>query len=130
MQEIAAYPGKRAISRDAAFPLSKLAVAVELTQKILTQNPFPFSILCHVADGNFPAFIIMDPNKLKELPAVRELTHHMTDAIIGMGGMCTGERGIGPGKITSLGKEAGPGSMAALLSVKNALDPKGLLNLG
>jgi len=127
---ISAHPGKRAISTDAAVPLSKLAEAVALTEEILSQSPFPFSILGHVADGNFHAFIITDPNKPEELPAVRELTHHMTDAIIDMGGTCTGEHGIGAGKISSLEKEAGPGSMAVMLSIKKALDPKGILNPG
>lgn len=127
---ISAHPGKRAISTDAAVPLSKLAEAVALTEKILSESPFPFSILGHVADGNFHAFIITDPNKPEELPAVRELTHHMTDAIIDMGGTCTGEHGIGAGKISSLEKEAGPGSMAVMASIKNALDPKGILNPG
>ena len=127
---ISAHPGKRAISTDAAVPLSKLAEAVALTEEILSQSPFPFSILGHVADGNFHAFIITDPKKPEELPAVRELTHHMTDAIIDMGGTCTGEHGIGAGKISSLEKEAGPGSMAVMLSIKKALDPKGILNPG
>ena len=127
---ISAHPGKRAISTDAAVPLSKLAEAVALTEKILSESPFPFSILGHVADGNFHAFIITDPNKPEELPTVRELTHHMTDAIIDMGGTCTGEHGIGAGKISSLEKEAGPGSMAVMASIKSALDPKGILNPG
>lgn len=127
---ISAHPGKRAISTDAAVPLSKLADAVALTERILSQSPFPFSILGHVADGNFHAFIITDPNKPQELPAVRELTHHMTDAIIGMGGTCTGEHGIGAGKISSLEKEAGPGSIAVMFMIKKALDPKGILNPG
>jgi D-lactate dehydrogenase (cytochrome) len=127
---ISAHPGKRAISTDAAVPLSKLAEAVALTEKILSESPFPFSILGHVADGNFHAFIITDPNKPEELPAVRKLTHHMTDAIIDMGGTCTGEHGIGAGKISSLEKEAGPGSIAVMASIKNALDPKGILNPG
>jgi len=127
---ISAHPGKRAISTDAAVPLSKLADAVALTEKILGSSPFPFSILGHVADGNFHAFIITDPNKPEELPAVRELTHHMTDAIIDMGGTCTGEHGIGAGKISSLEKEAGPGSMAVMASIKKALDPQGILNPG
>jgi len=127
---ISAHPGKRAISTDAAVPLSKLADAVALTEKILSESPFPFSILGHVADGNFHAFIITDPNKPEELPAVRELTHHMTDAIIDMGGTCTGEHGIGAGKISSLEKEAGPGSMAVMASIKKALDPQGILNPG
>ena len=127
---ISAHPGKRAISTDAAVPLSKLADAVALTEKILSESPFPFSILGHVADGNFHAFIITDPNKPEELPAVRELTHHMTDAIIDMGGTCTGEHGIGAGKISSLEKEAGRGSMAVMASIKKALDPQGILNPG
>jgi D-lactate dehydrogenase (cytochrome) len=127
---ISAHPGKRAISTDAAVPLSKLADAVALTEKILSNSPFPFSILGHVADGNFHAFIITDPNKPEELPTVRELTHHMTDAIIDMGGTCTGEHGIGAGKISSLEKEAGPGSMAVMASIKKALDPQGILNPG
>ena len=127
---ISAYPGKRAISTDAAVPLSKLASAVALTESVLSESPFPFSILGHVADGNFHAFIITDPNNPEELPAVRELTHQLTDAIIGMGGTCTGEHGIGAGKISSLEKEAGPGSMAVMRSIKRALDPKGILNPG
>jgi len=127
---ISAHPGKRAISTDAAVPLSKLADAVALTEKILSNSPFPFSILGHVADGNFHAFIITDPNKPEELPTVRELTHHMTDAIIDMGGTCTGEHGIGAGKISSLEKEAGPGSLAVMASIKKALDPQGILNPG
>ncbi len=121
---ISAHPGKRAISTDAAVPLSKLAEAVALTEKILSQSPFPFSILGHVADGNFHAFIITDPNNPEELPAVRELTHHMTDAIIDMGGTCTGEHGIGAGKISSLEKEAGPGSMAVMASIKMPWIPR------
>ena len=127
---ISAHPGKRAISTDAAVPLSKLADAVALTEKILSTSPFPFSILGHVADGNFHAIIITDPNKPEELQSVRELTHEMTDAIIDMGGTCTGEHGIGAGKISSLEKEAGPGSMQVMASIKLALDPKGILNPG
>jgi D-lactate dehydrogenase (cytochrome) len=127
---ISAYPGKRAISTDAAVPLSKLASAVALTESVLSQSPFPFSILGHVADGNFHAFIITDPNNPEELPAVRELTHQLTDAIIGMGGTCTGEHGIGAGKISSLEKEAGPGAIGVMNSIKGALDPKGILNPG
>ena len=84
----------------------------------------------HVADGNFHAFILTDPNKPEELPAVRELTHEVTDGIIEMGGTCTGEHGIGAGKIESLEKEAGSASVAVMSAIKRALDPKGILNPG
>ena len=127
---IAAHPGKRAISTDAAVPLSKLAEAVALTENLLSTSPFPFSILGHVADGNFHAFIVVDPNRPEELPAIRELTHQMTNAIIDMGGTCTGEHGIGAGKISSLEKEAGSEAVAVMSAIKRALDPRGILNPG
>jgi D-lactate dehydrogenase (cytochrome) len=127
---IAAHPRKRAISTDAAVPLSKLAEAVALTENLLSTSPFPFSILGHVADGNFHAFIVVDPNRPEELPAIRELTHRMTNAIIDMGGTCTGEHGIGAGKISSLEKEAGSEAVAVMSAIKRALDPRGILNPG
>ena len=127
---IAAFPGKRAISTDAAVPLSKLADAVTIAEKILKESPFPFSILGHVADGNFHTFIVTDPAKPEELVAIRELTHKTTSAIIAMGGTCTGEHGIGAGKIDSLLEEAGAPSVAVMKSIKAALDPNGILNPG
>ena len=71
-----------------------------------------------------------DPAKPEELEDVRHITHELTMKMIDMGGTCTGEHGIGAGKISSLEKEAGPGSMAVMASIKNALDPKGILNPG
>jgi len=58
------------------------------------------------------------------------LTHHLTDAIIGVGGTSIGEDGIGAGKISSFEKEVGPGLIALKHAIKKALDPKGILNPG
>ncbi len=127
---IAAYPGMRAISTDAAVPLSKLAEAVAVAEKILRESHFPFSILGHVADGNFHTFIVTDPSKPEELDEIRRLTHKTTSAIIAMGGTCTGEHGIGAGKIDSLLEEAGAASIDVMRAIKVALDPHGILNPG
>ena len=127
---IAAHPGKRGISTDAAVPLSKLAQAVAVSEKLLKESGFPFSILGHVADGNFHSFIITDPTKPEELEQIRELTHEMTSQIIAMGGTCTGEHGIGAGKIDSLVEEAGAASVAVMRAIKATLDPNGILNPG
>ena len=127
---IAAHPGKRGISTDAAVPLSKLADAVAISEKILSASGFPFSILGHVADGNFHTFIITDPKNPNELDEIRKITHEMTSAIIAMGGTCTGEHGIGAGKIDSLLEEAGSASVDVMRLIKKALDPNGILNPG
>lgn len=123
-------PGKRVVSTDMAVPLSRLAEAVETCEKILSASKFKFCIFGHVADGNFHCTIISDPNFPDELQEIRTLTHTMTSAIIAMNGTCTGEHGIGLGKIDALIEEAGQPSVDTMTKIKNILDPQNILNPG
>jgi D-lactate dehydrogenase (cytochrome) len=127
---IAANPGKRAVSTDAAVPLSKLADAVTVAEQILSKHPYPFSILGHVADANFHCFIVTDPAKPEELEDVRHITHELTMKMIEMGGTCTGEHGIGSGKIEALVSETGASAVQVMRSIKQTLDPNNILNPG
>ena len=124
------YPGKRVVSTDMAVPLSKLAAAVSVCNEILSRHEFPFSIFGHVADGNFHCMIINDPSKPQELDDIRTITHEMASKIIGMGGTCTGEHGIGMGKIDLLVEEAGEPAVALMRRIKDSLDPNWILNPG
>ena len=123
-------PGKRVVSTDMAVPLSRLAEAVETCEKILSASKFKFCIFGHVADGNFHCTIISNPNFPDELQEIRTLTHTMTSAIIAMNGTCTGEHGIGLGKIDALIEEAGQPSVDTMIKIKNILDPQNILNPG
>ena len=123
-------PGKRVVSTDMAVPLSRLAEAVDTCEKILSESRFKFCIFGHVADGNFHCTIITDPKFPEELQEIRVLTHTMTSAIIAMNGTCTGEHGIGLGKIDALVEEAGQSSVDTMIKIKNVLDPKNILNPG
>jgi D-lactate dehydrogenase (cytochrome) len=127
---IAANPGKRGVSTDMAVPLSKLAEAVSAADEILRAHRFPYSVLGHVADGNFHSLIITDPEKPEELAEVRELTHKLTMKIIEMGGTCTGEHGIGSGKIDALIAETGKEAVGIMHAIKRTLDPHQILNPG
>ena len=127
---IAANPGKRAVSTDAAVPLSKLAEAVTIAEQVLSKHPYPFSILGPVADANFHCFIVTDPEKPEELEDVRHITHELTMKMIEMGGTCTGEHGIGSGKISALIAETGAEAVSIMRSIKKTLDPNNILNPG
>lgn len=124
------HPGKRVISTDLAVPLSALAKAVAVCDEILSTHDFPYSILGHVADGNFHCLIITDPANPNELAEIREITHNLALRIIEMDGTCTGEHGIGIGKIELLIEEAGEEAVRVMRLIKIALDPKGILNPG
>ncbi len=126
---VAANPGKKSVSTDMAVPLSKLAEAVSLADQKLESHNFTHSILGHVADGNFHCQIITDPNKPQELADIRQLVYEITLEIIAMGGTCTGEHGIGAGKIEALEVEAAD-SLGVMRSIKYAMDPNGILNPG
>ncbi len=127
---VEAHPGKRGLSTDMAVPISKLADAVGVCEKILASHPFPYSILGHVADGNFHCFIVTDPKKPQELAEIIKISHHMVREIIAMGGTCTGEHGIGLGKIDALVEETGIAAVEVMRAIKKTLDPMNILNPG
>lgn len=126
---VAANPGKKSVSTDMAVPLSKLAEAVSLADNKLGAHSLTHSILGHVADGNFHCQIITDPKNPDELANIRRLVYEITLEIIAMGGTCTGEHGIGAGKIEALEVEASD-SLNVMRTIKSALDPNGILNPG
>lgn len=126
----AANPGKREISTDMAVPISRLAEAIDIAVRILDQHPYEYSVLGHVADGNFHCAIMPDPLKPEELVEVRHITHEITLEIIAMGGTCTGEHGIGSGKITALVQETGQEAVDVMRGIKLSMDPNWILNPG
>jgi len=125
-----ANPGMRTISTDAAVPLSRLADAVAIADAELSTAGYPFSILGHAGDGNFHCSIMTNPENPNELAEIQEVVHKINTQIIQMGGTCTGEHGIGIGKIRDLELEAGVNSIAVMRAMKKALDPKNILNPG
>jgi D-lactate dehydrogenase (cytochrome) len=127
---LAPYPGRLGVSTDMAVPLSKLADAVTLADEKLAAHKYPYSILGHVADGNFHCQIITDPAHPEELIEIREIVGTILSKILDMGGTCTGEHGIGAGKIDSLVKEAGQEAIDLMRTIKNAMDPNWILNPG
>jgi len=127
---VAAHPGKRKVSTDMAVPLSRLADAVTLVEKVLATHKFPYVILGHVADGNFHCQIMVDPDVPDDLIQVRQIIDDLLLRIIAMGGTCTGEHGIGAGKIEALIVEAGQEAVDLMRTIKHAMDPNSILNPG
>lgn len=126
---VAAHPQMKSVSTDMAVPLSQLAGTVEMVDEMFSEKDFPHSILGHVADGNFHCLVITDPSIPQQLKEVRELVHEINLKIIALGGTCTGEHGIGAGKLAALAVEA-EDSLEVMKAIKRALDPEFILNPG
>ena len=123
-------PGSDVLTTDVCVPISRLADCVLETREDFDRRRLLAPIVGHVGDGNFHSLILFDPKDENE----RLQAHAAHEALIlralNMGGTCTGEHGIGLGKREHLRHEAGEGAVAAMRSIKQALDPAGIMNPG
>jgi D-lactate dehydrogenase (cytochrome) len=110
-------------------PISRLAECIGETEHDLEREGTPAPIVGHVGDGNFHVVYLFDPLDAAELAKAREFHERLVHRALAVGGTCTGEHGIGYGKLAFLAEEHGEavGTMAA---IKAALDPYGIMNPG
>lgn len=126
---LALRPGSKGWTTDVCVPISALARCIELTRQDLDASSVVATVLGHVGDGNFHVVMMLDVDDPDELAEADRLNQRLVDRALEMGGTCTGEHGIGYGKIGSLEREHGSG-VDVMRAVKRALDPAGLLNPG
>ena len=91
--------------------------------------PFPVCLVGHAGDGNFHMCYILDPGSEAELDEARRLNERMVARALAMGGTCTGEHGVGYGKMKFLEAEHGEG-LGVMRAIKRALDPDNRMNPG
>lgn len=123
------YAGRAILATDVCVPISQLARCVAETAADAKRSGLMAPILGHVGDGNFhatPVFNVADPAEVRALEGFLE---RLTARALAMDGTCTGEHGIGQGKIASLVAEFGP-AVDVMRQIKLALDPAGILNPG
>ncbi len=123
-------PGCRSLSTDTCVPISRLAESINESVAEAEAAGLPYWIVGHVGDGNFHLSYLLDPNDPREAATAEKLSAQMVERAIRLGGTCTGEHGIGLHKIGYLVDEAGPGAVAVMRQIKQALDPKNIMNPG
>jgi D-lactate dehydrogenase (cytochrome) len=122
-------PGARAMITDVCVPVSRLAECLTETRKDADASGLVAPIVGHVGDGNFHMLILIDPANPDDVTRAKALHARMVARAIAMEGTCTGEHGIGLGKIGFLVDELGE-AVDVMRDIKRALDPQGLMNPG
>jgi D-lactate dehydrogenase (cytochrome) len=123
-------PGCRSLSTDTCVPISALAESIEASVAEAEAAGLPYWIVGHVGDGNFHLSYLLDPADPAEMATAERLSEQMVQRAIRLQGTCTGEHGIGLHKMGYLVEEAGAGAVALMRSIKQALDPKNIMNPG
>ena len=123
-------PGVQALSSDVCVPISRLAECVVATQQDAAASRLIAPIVGHVGDGNFHMLLMVDRDDPDEVGRAKGLLERLVERALAMDGTCTGEHGIGQGKMQYLAAEHGEPALEAMRAIKRALDPLDILNPG
>jgi D-lactate dehydrogenase (cytochrome) len=126
---LALRPGSRGWTTDVCVPISRLAECVVETKRDNEGAPFPICLVGHAGDGNFHLVYVLDPSSAAELDTARTLNDRLVERALAMGGTCSGEHGIGYGKMKFLESEHGHG-LDVMRKIKQAMDPDNRMNPG
>jgi D-lactate dehydrogenase (cytochrome) len=122
-------PGAKGLSTDVCVPISRLAECIAETEADIAEMGLIAPIVGHVGDGNFHTLVLMDVDNPAEIARAEEFVARLNLRAIAMDGTCTGEHGIGQGKVAFLDRELGD-SVDFMRTIKQALDPLDILNPG
>jgi D-lactate dehydrogenase (cytochrome) len=122
-------PGSRAVSTDVCVPISRLTECIVETTEDISRASMPIPLFGHVGDGNFHCEILIRPDSEADLEEAKAFNERVVNRALAMEGTCTGEHGIGFGKMRSLRKELGE-AVDLMATLKRAIDPENLMNPG
>ena len=122
-------PHLSGLSTDVCVPISRLAEAVVATQEDIAEHGFLAPIVGHAGDGNFHVLILFDDTNPEEVERIEAFVHRLNERALAVDGTCTGEHGIGQGKMSFLREELGS-AVDLMQIIKTGFDPDNIFNPG
>ncbi|RZC21658.1 D-lactate dehydrogenase [cytochrome], mitochondrial isoform B [Glycine soja] len=121
---------KKELWKDVCVPLSHLGDLISRSKKELDASPLVCTVIAHAGDGNFHTVILFDPNQEEQRREAERLNQFMVHAALSLEGTCTGEHGVGTGKMKYLEEELGVEALRTMKKIKAVLDPNDIMNPG
>jgi D-lactate dehydrogenase (cytochrome) len=127
---LALRPGAKGIVTDVCVPISRLAECITAVRQEIAAAGLLAPLVGHVGDGNFHLIFLVDLDDPDEVARAKAVNARMVEQALALGGTCTGEHGVGMGKIRYLEAEHGAVAVRTMRAIKQALDPDNILNPG
>jgi glycolate oxidase len=118
------------ILEDVTVPRDKLAEMVAFIAEVARKHRLQVGTFGHMGDGNLHPTFLTDERDADEMARVHEALEEIVTRTLALGGTITGEHGVGLAKKPWLKRQLGDESHALMRQIKQALDPRGLLNPG
>lgn len=122
------FPQPNKLGEDVVVPRSAIPALLRRIRAISEEFQLPIPVFGHAGDGNLHPNIIFDRRQPGELERVEAAAAALFRATLELGGTLSGEHGIGTLKREFLEEDLGPDAVQVMRTIKQALDPKGLLN--
>jgi D-lactate dehydrogenase (cytochrome) len=123
-------PGATPIATDVCVPISRLAECVDATKRDIAALGLIAPIVGHVGDGNFHVQPMVNTDDPAEVAQIKTFLERLVERALAMEGTCTGEHGVGQGKMRYLEAEHGPEALDLMRSLKRTIDPNNIMNPG
>ena len=118
------------LGEDIAIPRSQIPEAVRRIKGISAKYDLPIVVFGHAGDGNLHPNILFDKRDPDQWERVEKIVAEIFNMAVELGGTLSGEHGVGTLKLPFLENGVGKISVQVQQSIKQALDPKGILNPG
>ncbi|HEY4721611.1 MAG TPA: FAD-linked oxidase C-terminal domain-containing protein, partial [Anaerolineae bacterium] len=122
--------GNARFGEDIVVPRGQIPQMVDLIKQIGNQFDLPIVVYGHIGDGNLHPNIICDRRDPEMMKRVEAASHAIFDAAIELGGVISGEHGIGLLKTAYLSKSIDPLALESMRAIKKVFDPNGIMNPG
>lgn len=121
-------PGK--INEDVVVPVSRIPELVAAVRAAAAAQSLAIVCFGHAGNGNLHVNILYDPADAAQVARADAALEAVFDAVIALGGLVSGEHGIGLAKRELLARSLSPPTLALMRAVKAQFDPDGILNPG
>jgi glycolate oxidase len=115
---------------DATVPRSRLAETFAEIERLTEKYRLKVGTFGHAGDGNLHPTVLCDERNAEEMHRAHAFYDDLYERVLAWGGTVSGEHGIGMAKKEYLARQIGPGGVRVMKRIKDAFDPKGILNPG
>ena len=122
--------GLKKLNEDIVVPRGRLEDLFKLTAFLQRKHALPLACFGHAGDGNIHVNVMVDESDPTAIQRSQALLDQLFRGVIALGGVITGEHGIGLAKKPWWPLAASENVRALHSTIKTSLDPRGILNPG